>query len=79
MQKYSRILQQLAKLETILILFLLIGCCKTEILNAPKPIVELVDTTKRVVRTETDTTRKDEPRVPIGWNPSVEDWEEDYT
>ena len=51
------------------------GCCKTEILNAPKPIVEQTDTTKRVVRTETDTTRRDEPRVPMEFNPSVEDWE----
>ena len=52
------------------------GCCKTEILNAPKPIVEQLDTIKRVVKSEADTTRKDEPRVPINWNPSVEDWEE---
>ena len=51
------------------------SCLKTEILNAPKPIVEQADTTKRVVRTEADTTRRDEPRVPMGFNPSVEDWE----
>ena len=48
------------------------GCCKTEILNAPKPIVEQTDTTKKV-RTEADTTRKEEPRVPMGFNPTVED------
>ena len=64
------------RLLKLMLLLLLMGCCKTEILNAPKPIVEQTDTTKRVVRTETDTTRKNEPRVPIGWNPSVENWTE---
>ena len=59
-----------------MLLLLLMGCCKTEILNAPKLIIEQADTIKRVVRTQADTTRIDEPRVPIGWNPSVEDWEE---
>lgn len=55
------------------------GCCKTEILNAPKPIVEQADTTKRVVRTEADTTRIDELRVPMGFDASVQDWEEKET
>ena len=59
-----------------MLLLLLMGCCKTEILNAPKPIVEHSDTIKRVVRAEADTTRRDEPRVPMGFNPSVQDWEE---
>lgn len=59
-----------------MLLLLLMGCCKTEILNAPKLIIEHVDTIKRVVRTEADTTRIDEPRVPMGFNPSVQDWEE---
>lgn len=64
------------RLLKLMLLLLLMGCCKTEILNAPKPIVEQLDTTKRVVKSEADTTRKDEPRVPMGFNPSVEDWEE---
>lgn len=55
------------------------GCCKTEILNAPKPIVEQSDSTKRVVRTEVDTTRTEDPRVPITFDPSVEDWNETKT
>lgn len=59
-----------------MLLLLLMGCCKTEILNAPKLIIEQADTTKRVVRTEADTTRIDEPRVPMGFNPSVQDWDE---
>lgn len=59
-----------------MLLLLLMGCCKTEILNAPKLIIEQADTTKRVVRTEADTTRRDEPRVPMGFNPSVQDWDE---
>lgn len=59
-----------------MLLLLLMGCSKTEILNAPKLIIEQADTTKRVVRTEADTTRIDEPRVPMGWNPSVENWTE---
>ena len=62
-----------------MLLLLLMGCCKTEILNAPKLIIEQADTTKRVVRTEADTTRIDEPRVPMGFNPSVQDWDEKET
>lgn len=57
-------------------IFLLVGCCKTEIINETMP--RDIDTTATKVHKEfpTDTTdRADTARVPIGWNPSVEDWE----
>lgn len=49
---------------------------KTEILNAPR-ISEQVDTIQRV-RTETDTTTIEE-RVQMGFNPTVEGWNETET
>lgn len=58
-------------------IFLLVGCCKTEIINETMP--RDIDTTATKVHKEfpTDTTdRADTARVPIGWNPSVEDWSE---
>lgn len=57
-------------------IFLLAGCCKTEIINETMPMD--IDTTATKVHKEfpADTTdRADTARVPIGWNPSVEDWE----
>jgi hypothetical protein len=60
----------------LFILFLLTGCCETEIINAPMPMD--IDTTATKVHKDfpADTTdRADTARVPIGWNPSVEDWE----
>ena len=38
-------------------------------------MVEQTDTTKKV-KTEVDTIQVDTTRVPITFNPSVEDWEE---
>ena len=63
------------RLLKLMLLLLLMGCCKTEILNAPIPMVEQTDTTKKV-KTEVDTIQVDTTRVPITFNPSVEDWEE---
>ena len=58
-----------------MILLLPMGCCKTEILNAPQPMP--IDTIVVLKVAEADTTEKaDTARVPMGWNPSVEDWEE---
>jgi hypothetical protein len=61
----------------LLIILLLSSCMKTEIINAPMPMD--IDTTATKVHKEfpADTTdRADTARVPIGWNPSVEDWSE---
>jgi hypothetical protein len=61
----------------LLIILLLSSCMKTEIINAPMPMD--IDTTATKVHKDfpADTTdRADTARVPIGWNPSVEDWSE---
>ena len=63
------------RLMRLLSLLLLMGCCKTEVLNTPQPMP--IDTIVVLKAAEADTTqREDTARVPIGWNPSVEDWEE---
>jgi hypothetical protein len=59
-----------------LLLLLLTSCLKTEVLNAP---IEQVDTVmyRKPYKPfpPKDTTDQDD-RVPITFNPSVEDWEE---
>lgn len=65
-------------MKHLILLLLLTSCMKTEILNAPIPITKQTDTTKKV-RTEADTTRTEDPRVPMGFNPTVEDWNETET
>lgn len=62
-------------MKHLILLLLLTSCMKTEILNAPIPMVEHTDTTKKV-KTEVDTIQVDTTRVSITFNPSVEDWEE---
>ena len=56
-----------------------VSCLKTEVINAIEPEEhEAVVEKKRKPLPEhqqPDTTHTDE-RVPIGWNPSVEDWNE---
>lgn len=69
--------------KIILCLFLLSGCMKTTILNAPieREIVDTVYRTKAykdfkdttTIEIPRDTT---EERVPISFNPTVEDWDE---
>ena len=62
-------------MKRLVILLILSSCCKTEILNAPQPMP--IDTIVVLKAAEADTTqRQDTVRVPIGWNPSVEDWEQ---
>lgn len=66
-------------LSSLLILSCL-SCIKTEVLNTPE--VEHVDTvmTKKPHKQlpPSDTTEvTDTARVPIGFNPSVEDWEDE--
>jgi hypothetical protein len=60
----------------LLLLLLLTSCIKTEVLNAP---IEQMDTVMYRKPHKTlppkDTTDQD-GRVPITFNPSVEDWEE---
>ena len=60
----------------ILLSLMLTSCVKTEVINAP---IEQVDSvmTKKPHRPQTpsqDTTETDD-RIPIGFNPSVGDWE----
>ena len=61
------------------------SCMKTEILNAPedrciidtiriKPTKTYIDTTYMNMSDSTDTT---DQRVPIGFDPTVEDWDEE--
>ena len=58
----------------LLLLLLLTSCVKTEIVNETLPINDTTYVKPRKELTQpTDTT---EERVPITFNPSVEDWEE---
>ena len=55
------------------------SCLKTEVLNEIPAEDEAVVEKKRKPLPEhqqPDTTQTDTTRVPIGWNPSVEDWNE---
>lgn len=55
------------------------GCAKTELLNAPElKVVVKAESKPHKPQTseEPDTTKVDTTRVSIGFNPSVEDWDE---
>lgn len=64
----------------VVLLLLFISCIKTEIINAPEP--RGIDTVfVKPTKTYIDTTFINIPdstdnRVPISFNPTVEDWEE---
>lgn len=54
-----------------ILLFFLTSCIRTEVINAP---IESIDT---MVVTRVDTTEvQDTTRIQIGFNPTVEDWED---
>lgn len=57
----------------LLFLLLLSSCMKTEIINAPET---RVDTTTYKPRKELIQQQEDTTRYEIGFNPSVEDWED---
>lgn len=58
-------------MKKLSIFLLLTSCIRTEVINAP---IESIDT---MVVTRVDTTEvQDTTRVQIGFNPTVEDWEE---
>lgn len=57
----------------LLILLLLSSCLKTEIINQP---MKTADTTQYKPRKELPQQVVDTTRYEIGFNPSVEDWEE---
>ena len=59
---------------TLALLLLASGCVKTSVLNAPEPNV--VDTVVVKARPKPHRPQIDTARVPIGFDPSVEDWEE---
>lgn len=57
----------------IMLLILLLSCSKTEVLNAPS--VKQVDTLVKAHRDfNRDTINRDTSKAVIGFNPSVEDW-----
>lgn len=61
----------------LIILLLLTGCCKTEIINAPIRMPTDTTVTKTHKDFPTDSVEVgDTARVPIGWSPSVDDWDE---
>lgn len=62
---------------TLALLLLAAACAKTEVLNMPEAPV--IDTSAIKARPKPPKPPKpeepDTTRVPIGWSPSVEDWE----
>ena len=60
---------------TLALLLLAAGCAKTEVLNMPE--APAIDTS--AIKARPKPPKPEEPdttRVPIGFNPSVEDWQE---
>lgn len=62
----------------LLLILLLSSCIKTEVLNAP---IEQMDTViyrkpHKTLPPKDSTDTEDTARIPITFNPSVEDWEE---
>ena len=61
----------------LLILILLSSCVKTEVLNVPMEEEVVVEKRKKPEKPLPDKPEQtDTTRVPITFNPSVEDWEE---
>lgn len=62
-------------MKKLLIFLLLTSCIRTEIINAP---IEQVDTVmiRKSHKPLLPPIESDTTRVQIGFNPSVEDWEE---
>lgn len=63
---------------TLLLLLLLTSCVKTEVIHeVQQQDTVMMKKPHKPLHPPKDTTeRQDTARVPIGWNPSVEDWEE---
>lgn len=58
-------------MKKLLFFLLLSSCVRTEVINAP---IESIDT---MVVTRVDTIEvQDTTRIPISFNPSIEDWDE---
>ena len=63
----------IAVLTIVLLVAMVIGCSKSEVINAPIRVVE----EEYTPRTKVDTTeREDTARVPISFTVTVEDWKE---
>lgn len=63
----------------LLIIVCLSSCIQTELLNAPEGVVDAAQMYKKLHKPlpPRDTTEIiDTARIPIGFNPTVEDWEE---
>lgn len=61
----------------LIVLILTVSCVKTEVLNAPE--IEQIDTVRlykphKPFPPKDTIQNEDTTRVPINWNPSVEDW-----
>lgn len=67
---------------TLLILLLMAGCAKTEVINTPQ--MQGIDTLVRETKAhkeftaKRDTAKIDTTKVPIGWNATVKDWDNGY-
>ena len=59
---------------TLFLLLLLTSCMKTEVIEAP--ITKSIDTVVVKARPKPNKPQVDTTRVPIGFNPNVEDWDE---
>jgi hypothetical protein len=62
-------------MKRILILFLLTSCISTEVIDFTPTLVDTT-TYKQKAHKALPTMVEDTTRVPIGFNPTVEDWEE---
>ena len=62
-------------MKRLVILLLLSSCMKTEIINEQIPEEDILPIKQRK-ELVIDTVKVDTTRVPITFNPSVEDWEE---
>ena len=60
----------------LLLILLLSSCIKTEVLNAPIEQMDTVTYRKPYKPSPPKDTTDQDGRVPITFNPSVEDWEE---
>ena len=58
----------------LLILIFFASCAKTEVIEAP--MTKSIDTVVVKARPKPHRPQVDTTRVPIGFDPSVEDWEE---
>ena len=57
----------------LLLLLLMVSCTKTEVVGMPEIQADTI-VRRKAVRDTIHRTEPDTTRVPIGWNPTVGDW-----